>query len=214
MWVLAAMLLAGVLGTVSAIGAPLPSENVPMRTFKDARDLQAWTVFCEGSGKVECSIDTAQPERIELTAGNWKEIEAVNIRVNRTVKLVTDQEHWDAPDVWSLAEDGKGDGEDYALLKRRLLVGKGLPRRAMRMTVVIDEAGHGHGVLTLITDRGDYVLDSKTNAVMPWHHTGYVFIKRERQDKFGWVSLGGVASPIQYDKKPDPKAAVTTAPRP
>jgi len=72
----------------------------------------------------------------------------------------------------------------------------GLPRRAMRMTVVIDEKGEGHAVLTLITDRGDLILDNKTNVIVPWHKTGYVFIKRESQDITAWVSLGGVTSPV------------------
>ncbi|MCJ2121260.1 transglutaminase-like cysteine peptidase, partial [Methylobacterium sp. J-077] len=77
-----------------------------------------------------------------------------------------------------------------------LLAEAGLPRRAMRMTVVIDEKGEGHAVLTLITDRGDLVLDNKTNAIEAWHKTGYVFIKRESQDATAWVSLGGVTSPV------------------
>jgi predicted transglutaminase-like cysteine proteinase len=51
-------------------------------------------------------------------------------------------------------------------------------------------------VLTLITDRGDMVLDNKTSAIVPWHKTGYVFIKRESQDATAWVSLGGVTSPV------------------
>ena len=50
--------------------------------------------------------------------------------------------------------------------------------------------------MTLITDRGDLVLDNKTNAILPWHKTGYVFIKRESQDAVAWVSLGGVTSPV------------------
>ena len=68
-------------------------------------------------------------------------------------------------DRWDLAEDGSGDCEDFQLLKRKLLAQSGLPRRAMRMTVVIDEKGEGHAVLTLLTDRGDLVLDNKTSAV-------------------------------------------------
>ena len=82
------------------------------------------------------------------------------------------------------------------LLKRHLLAEAGLPRRAMRMTVVIDEKGEGHAVLTLLTDRGDLVLDNKTSAVLPWHQTGYTFIKRESQDAVAWVSLGRAASPV------------------
>ncbi|MCJ2097302.1 transglutaminase-like cysteine peptidase, partial [Methylobacterium sp. E-046] len=40
------------------------------------------------------------------------------------------------------------------------------------------------------------VLDNKTSAILPWHRTGYVFIKRESQDAVAWVSLGGVTSPV------------------
>jgi hypothetical protein len=32
--------------------------------------------------------------------------------------------------------------------------------------------------------------------VLPWHQTGYTFIKREGQDSVAWVSLGGVTSPV------------------
>jgi predicted transglutaminase-like cysteine proteinase len=109
---------------------------------------------------------------------------------------MTDQDHLHVADRWDLAEDGIGDCEDFQLLKRHLLAQAGLPRRAMRMTVVIDEKGEGHAVLTLITDRGDLVLDNKTSAILPWHRTGYVFIKRESQDAVAWVSLGGVTSPV------------------
>jgi predicted transglutaminase-like cysteine proteinase len=65
----------------------------------------------------------------------------------------------------------------------------------MRMTVVIDEKGEGHAVLMIRTDRGDFVLDNKTNAVLPWHDTGYIYIKREGQSGPAWVSLGGASSP-------------------
>ena len=39
------------------------------------------------------------------------------------------------------------------------------------------------------------VLDNKTNAVRPWFETGYVFVKRESQDRIAWVSLGRATSP-------------------
>ena len=46
------------------------------------------------------------------------------------------------------------------------------------------------------TDRGDFILDNKTNAVLPWSETGYIFVKREGQDSTAWVSLGGALSPV------------------
>ncbi len=59
---------------------------------------------------------------------------------------------------------------------------RGLPRRALRMTVVIDDIGEAHAVLMVRTDRGDLILDNKTNAVLSAPNTGYTYIKREGQD--------------------------------
>ena len=98
---------------------------------------------------------------------------------------MTDKEHWGVVDSWDFPDDGYGDCEDYQLLKRKLLAEHGLSRRAMRMTVVIDEQGEGHAVLMVRTDRGDYILDNKPMRVLPWEQTGYVFVKREGHDSHG-----------------------------
>jgi predicted transglutaminase-like cysteine proteinase len=174
--------------------ASLPSE-AGAKVQGDARPIAAWVTFCQ-SYAAECAVDRTEPSRISLTPATWATIVSVNRRVNKAVEPMTDQDHLHVADRWDLAEDGIGDCEDFQLLKRHMLAEAGLPRRAMRMTVVIDEKGEGHAVLTLVTDRGDLVLDNKTNAILPWHRTGYVFIKRESQDAVAWVSLGGVTSPV------------------
>ncbi|MGU3539740.1 transglutaminase-like cysteine peptidase [Methylobacterium sp. A54F] len=194
-------LLAALLGAAPAAAqaapqayAALPPASSPAVSLGEARPILAWIAFCQGYA-AECAVDRNEPARIALTPSAWSTIVSVNRRVNRSLRAMTDQDHWNVPDRWDLAEDGIGDCEDFQLLKRHLLVAAGLPRRAMRMTVVIDERGEGHAVLTLITDRGDYVLDNKTNAILPWSQTGYTFIKRESQDAVAWASLGGVTSP-------------------
>jgi predicted transglutaminase-like cysteine proteinase len=160
-----------------------------------AKPIPAWTEFCKRYGS-ECTLDVSQPAVIALTAKAWNTILEVNRRVNSAITAIPDHEHWGVPDRWDLAEDGYGDCEDFQLLKRKLLSDSGLPRRAMRMTVVIDERGEGHAVLMVRTDRGDFILDNKTNAVLPWDKSGYTFVKREGQDSTAWVSLGGVMSPV------------------
>ncbi|GEP07543.1 transglutaminase [Methylobacterium oxalidis] len=175
--------------------AALPAPSASATPAGEARPIIAWAAFCQGYA-AECAVDPAEPASIALTPATWNTILTVNRRVNKAVRPMTDLEHWGVADRWDMAEDGIGDCEDFQLLKRRLLVEAGLPRRAMRMTVVIDEKGEGHAVLTLITDRGDFVLDNKTSAVLAWHQTGYTFIKRESQDRVAWVSLGGVTSPV------------------
>ncbi len=178
-----------------AVRISLPSPNVGASPIGEARPILAWIDFCQ-SYAAECAFDRDEPARIALTPRIWASVVAVNRRVNASVRAVTDQDHWKRADRWDLAEDGSGDCEDFQLLKRRMLAEAGLPRRAMRMTVVIDEKGEGHAVLTLITDRGDFILDNKADAVLPWHLTGYTFVKRESQEARSWVSLGGVTAPL------------------
>ena len=96
-----------------------------------------------------------------LTAKAWKDLVRINKWVNDTVKPVTDLEHWGVVERWNYPDDGYGDCEDYVLLKRRMLMQAGWPRQALLITVVRDKRGDGHAVLTVKTDRGEFVLDNQ-----------------------------------------------------
>jgi predicted transglutaminase-like cysteine proteinase len=168
--------------------ALLPAMTSPVATGDTARPIAAWTEFC-GIYPDECRIDTSEADTIVLTPAVWRIVNGVNSLVNRTVAPVTDLQHWGVVDRWNLAEDGMGDCEDMQLLKRKRLAEAGLPRRAMLMTVVLDENNEGHAVLMLRTDRGDFVLDNKRDEIRAWNRTDYVFVKREGQDSSAWVSL-------------------------
>ena len=92
---------------------------------------------------------------------------------------------------WSYPDDGYGDCEDYVLLKRRMLIQSGWPWEVLLVTVVRGKKDEGHAVLTVITDRGDYVLDNQNEHILLWWETGYRFVKRQsRSDPNVWVSLG------------------------
>jgi predicted transglutaminase-like cysteine proteinase len=173
--------------------AALPSASNPISNMGSAKPILGWVKFCD-SFPSECAVNLAEPDVVHLTPQVWKTIVSVNQRVNSGIKALTDADHFGVVDAWGFPDDGKGDCEDYQLLKRRMLVENGLPRRAMRMTVVIDELGEGHAVLMIRTSQGDYVLDNKTSSVLPWHRTGYAYVKRESENAVGWVSLGGVTS--------------------
>jgi predicted transglutaminase-like cysteine proteinase len=175
--------------------ASLPAPTSPAEAAGQTRPVQGWVKLCEQAPQ-ECAVDTSEPEVVPLTRQAWQLIVTVNAKVNATIKPLTDDDHWGVADVWSLPDDGYGDCEDYQLLKRKLLVQAGLPRRALRMTVVIDEKGQGHAVLMARTDRGDLILDNKVPSVLPWHQTGYIYVKREGQDGAAWTSLGGAMSPV------------------
>ncbi len=188
-------LFIGGAGSQAQTVASLPQPSKSLERIGAARPVAAWVKFCERH-PAECAVNTSEAATIELTPETWRIITSVNRRINQRIKAVTDQVHWGIVDRWDFPDDGSGDCEDFQLLKRKLLVERGLPHRALRMTVVIDEIGEGHAVLMVRTNRGDYILDNKTSAVLRWEDTGYVYVKREGQDSTTWVSLGGVASPV------------------
>ncbi|MGO4389577.1 transglutaminase-like cysteine peptidase [Microvirga sp. 2YAF29] len=175
-------------------GSILPRVTPPVTQMGAARPIIGWVRFCEQK-PAECAVDTSEPAKINLSAKDWKTLNQVNQQVNAAIEAKTDKDHWGVDDVWGFAEDGYGDCEDYQLVKRKHLVEAGFPRRALRMTVVIDEEGAGHAVMMVRTNRGDFILDNKKNAILPWHKTGYTYIKREGDQGSTWASLGGLTSP-------------------
>jgi predicted transglutaminase-like cysteine proteinase len=49
----------------------------------------------------------------------------------------------------------------------------------------------GHAILTVKTDKGEFILDNQNENVVAWNETGYRFVKRQSQgDPNVWVSLG------------------------
>jgi len=146
--------------------------------------------FCADNAS-ECRGGTSEPRDIVLSQTAWRDLVKVNRWVNETVKPMTDMEHWGVIEKWSLPTDGYGDCEDYVLLKRKMLIDAGWPREALLITVVRDKKGEGHAVLTVKTDKGEFILDNQNENVVAWTETGYRFVKRQSQsDQNVWVSLG------------------------
>jgi predicted transglutaminase-like cysteine proteinase len=149
-----------------------------------------WVEFCV-EYKDECAATAKTPRDIALTEKSWGDLIKVNNWVNETIKPITDIEHWGVVERWNMGEDGYGDCEDYALLKRHILIQAGWPREALLMTVVRDKKGEGHAVLTVKTDRGEFILDNQEAQILAWNKTGYKFVKRQaQQDQNSWVALG------------------------
>ena len=149
-----------------------------------------WVDFCNRYA-TDCDVEPLSAVDVDLTAGAMKDLERVNRQVNAAIKPETDMDHWGVVDRWDYPMDGKGDCEDYALLKRKILMSAGYPRQALLMTVVKDHEGEGHAILTVKTNRGEYVLDNLDDRVMAWSDTGYTFIKRQSQeDPNLWQSIG------------------------
>jgi predicted transglutaminase-like cysteine proteinase len=180
---------------LSPISATFAAPAAALVSSGPAGPTPAWMEFCAREPQ-ECTVDVSEPAVLSFNQEFWLTILEVNERVNRAILAVTDQDHWGEVDRWDYPDDGLGDCEDIQLLKRRLLIEAGLPRRALRIAVVIDEQGAGHAVLMVRTDQGEFILDNKRDAVLAWHETGYDYVKREGDESAAWVWLGTQVAPI------------------
>ena len=187
------MLRLGWLAAALIVGAPhaqAASEQAYMMTGEQARPPIGWVQFCTDRPH-ECDVAPSEPRDVVLSTRTWKDLVRINNKVNETIKPMTDLDHYGVVEKWTYPEDGYGDCEDYVLLKRRMLIDAGWPREALLITVVRDGKGDGHAVLTVKTDRGEFILDNQSAAVVPWYESGYRFVKRQSQsDPNVWISLG------------------------
>lgn len=173
------------------VAAQAANERVLYASLGDAtRAPIGWVEFCADSPR-DCRVGATQARDIVMTQAAWKDLLRVNRWVNETIKPMTDMDHWGVIEKWSYPTDGYGDCEDYVLLKRKMLIDAGWPREALLITVVRDKKGEGHAVLTVKSDKGEFILDNQNEDVVAWTDTGYRFVKRQSQnDPNTWVSLG------------------------
>ncbi len=156
-----------------------------MSTHGAAAPPVGYVQFC-ATYPADCRPATDVDQVVSLTQAVWNQLNQINTAVNTAVLPATDMEiygvleHWDYPKL-------AGDCEDYVLEKRRELMRLGWPESALLITVVRDETGSGHAVLTARTNRGDVVLDNKTDKILVWADTAYTYLKRQStRDPNAW----------------------------
>ncbi len=194
----AGFMLAGMtlLPMPAAMGAPERPIFISIGT--EARPPIGWIQFCNDNAG-ECEAQGGARD-VVLSAKAWSDLVRINRWANDNIKPVTDLEHWGVVERWDYPKDGYGDCEDYVLLKRQMLIKAGWPRSALLITVVRDKKGDGHAVLTVKTDKGEFILDNQNESVVLWSESGYRFVKRQSQvNPNAWVALG------------EPPPAATTA---
>ena len=126
----------------------------------------------------ECDQTSRSDTPMRLTPERWKTMLGINHQVNSTVDPVTDMDEYGVQEYWAYPK-AAGDCEDYVLAKRRALMEDGFPASDLLITVVLQPNGDGHAVLTVHTDRGDFILDNMRNRVALWSDTEYTYVKRQ-----------------------------------
>jgi len=188
---LASLLIASAYGLVLNHGNAEAVRTNYAHVSKETNIPRGWVDFC-ARYITECDVPRLPVQDIVQTPATLKLLDKINRFVNTDIQPLSDQDHWGVADRWDIPTDGYGDCEDYALLKRKMLIEEGLPRQALLMTIVKDRHNEGHAVLTVKTDQGDLILDNLSDHVMSWREAPYHFIKRQSQESPNvWVALEG-----------------------
>lgn len=162
--------------------------NPFMRVYGSTLPPYGYVRFCAAHPH-ECVQGALEENRFVLTRARFAELDEINRLVNKLIEPVTDLELYGETERWTIPTT-KGDCEDYALLKRKILIERGWPVSSLLMTVVRDEKGEGHAILTARTQQGDFVLDNKSDELRVWHKAPYAYVMRQSYiDPNVWVSL-------------------------
>ncbi len=132
--------------------------------------------WCEMNA-AECAADRQRRPRTLIDMSkpeNRAALADVNNTVNGELTAMDDIDQYGIPELWTLPRSGKGDCEDYAMLKRKRLVARGMQDSSFSMLVL----GHSktdpqyHAVLAAWTTQGVIILDM--------HRPPYALNERER----------------------------------
>lgn len=172
----------------------------------------AFVRFCMNN-PAECSAQSSE-NSVVLDRDKWRAMNDVNHVINTRIEA---DPTTGGRSAWSLTT-ARGDCNDYAVQKRHELIARGWPAAALALAVVTTDAGKGHLVLSVRTDRGDLVLDNLQEKVVPWESANYHWIKRQSaSNPQYWVEVTAATeaaykhASVTPDTAPAASDAVTVA---
>lgn len=181
----------------------LMSDHTPFTAAAAMSSLPASDAFREQADvqfpdKDRAAIQAGSPNapvypQVRLTPAQYEVLRKINGFVNRAIIPETDADQYHMDDYWvapGVQPGARGDCEDYALEKRRLLLAQGFPAAAMSLAIVSLPEEKNHVVLIVTTTDGDYVLDNLSSSVNDWRQAHYSWIVRQGpDDDLNWFSL-------------------------
>jgi predicted transglutaminase-like cysteine proteinase len=125
----------------------------------------------------------------KVTPSLISELQSFNQKMNFAISYRPDPEIFGEPDIWTIAV-AAGDCEDIALAKREALLRAGWPADALWLAIGQTPSGASHAVLVLRSDRGDLVLDNRSDRVEFWYRSDLRFLARQMPgDRLYWRRL-------------------------
>lgn len=179
-WFFPAVLAIGLTCASGPAGAQAPAGHraawsAHIGTSRPALAPLGYVRYCR-SNPTDCR--GSEPTFLALDVGTFVLLHQINEMVNRSIRPVPE-----SVDEW-VGYASAGDCEDYALLKRVLLMQAGIPAGSLRIAVADTLAGEAHAVLVVRTSDGDLVLDNLTDAIVTWKDT-----------RLAWRKIASEANP-------------------
>ena len=132
-------------------------------------------------------ITECEPQNVGAALPDeWQDdLEPINAGVNHAIRSVDDVTLYGRAEWWAIPLDGAGDCEDFALLKRRMLMNLGWPSSALLIATTWN-----HAVLIARTPLGDLILDNVTSDIAIWHRTPYrILMIQSPRDPRQWEAM-------------------------
>jgi predicted transglutaminase-like cysteine proteinase len=119
----------------------------------------------------------------------YKVAEEIQFKVNSDIQYQTDIEQYGVLERWCYPK-GFGDCEDFALLKRKLLLDRGWDKNKQHL-VICKVNGEGHCVLLVNTNKGNYILDNCNALPMPIKDLNYEWLYILKDGE--WYEINGIS---------------------
>lgn len=179
------------LASTGAAAAPRPvaPHLVPIRAVAAPKSAHG---LCE---RLSWACARSSARNTVASDGTLGLAQRINRAVNDEVRQISDFRQYGREDVWALPTARGGDCEDFVLEKKRRLIEAGLPAGALLIATVLDRHRKGHAVLVFRTRSQDFVLDNLTDRVLPWHRTGYSYLRMQNpRAQWNWdvIAAGGI----------------------
>ena len=166
--------------TSAAHAGPFGSVLIPFSNVRDTRRWQPISLEIANRALEKCLPIEDCPALARKLAASISaarglsfsaRLDAINLAVNRLISYESDFSGYKAIDHWAGPAEtlarGRGDCEDFAILKMAALRAAGVPVKSMSLVVLLDRRrGLFHAVLLVSTDQGRFVLDNLRQAVL------------------------------------------------
>ncbi len=163
----------GAFGSVAISARRLPAARNWLQILAEDQS-QLFTDDCKATGLKGCDQPLTTTLRKARSASMGEsplvQLRMLNAAVNNGMKYGSDASVWGVPDHWStpveMVRRGRGDCEDFAIMKYWLLRSVGFSAQDLQLVVLRDtKRGLYHAVLAVHVGGKRYVLDNLTASV-------------------------------------------------